>query len=106
MSLRQPQSSAFIVLQLSPADNPGIDIEGGYNMRSQIGQSAGGLPECSFCGGTLLLGSDEYICIERCLSCRHSRVLGWFSNEPLLILGGTNGQRHAAWASPAPAGGA
>jgi hypothetical protein len=44
--------------------------------------------DCPSCGEVALLVSSEYVCLERCYSCDHSRLLGWFSNEPLLLLAG------------------
>jgi hypothetical protein len=47
-----------------------------------------GPAECRSCGGTVLVSGSEYVCTENCLDCGRSRLLGWFNNEPLLVLGG------------------
>ena len=43
--------------------------------------------DCPSCQGLMLKVSDEFVCLERCLSCNRSRLLGWFSVSGLLVPG-------------------
>jgi hypothetical protein len=54
--------------------------------------------ECQICGGELFVASDEYLCLEQCVTCLHSRLLGWFSNEALLVPGATEALGTNSWA--------
>jgi hypothetical protein len=55
--------------------------------------------ECPSCEGVMLRVSDEFTCLERCLSCDHSRLLGWFSSSGLLVPGRASATRRAGeWA--------
>lgn len=56
--------------------------------------------ECPLCSRGMISTSDEYVCMQRCLFCEYTRVLGWFGDaEPLLVLGGRRSPHgHEIWA--------
>ena len=39
---------------------------------------------CPSCRGVMLLLTDEYTCLERCVSCQRSSLIAWSSCQPVL----------------------
>jgi hypothetical protein len=61
--------------------------------------------DCLVCGSVMLVLNDEWLCLERCLSCNHSRLLGWFANDPLLLLGAMPAPHGKFWSAESIKGG-
>jgi hypothetical protein len=50
-------------------------------------QDVGVRPDpCPDCQGVMLMLTDEYTCLERCICCQRSALLAWSSCQPVLHL--------------------